>query len=50
MKKGRLDYDYEQFDRLPMFGMSPLDETELYELACELWMRMRWLTTTILPW
>ena len=33
MKKGRLDYDYEQFDRLPMFGMSPLDETELYELG-----------------
>jgi hypothetical protein len=33
MKKGRSDYDYEQFDRLPMFGMSPLDEKELNELG-----------------
>lgn len=33
MKRGQFDYDYEQFDRLPMFGMTPLDETELFELG-----------------
>lgn len=34
--KGRWDYDFSLFDRLPTFAMSPLEITELEELAMKL--------------
>lgn len=33
LDKGRVDFDYERFDQLPSFKMSPLSHTELAELA-----------------
>jgi hypothetical protein len=33
MLKGKWDFDYSRFDKLPTFEMSPLGEDELYELA-----------------
>jgi hypothetical protein len=33
MDRGRLDFDYERFDELPSFEMSPLTKPELTELA-----------------
>ena len=33
LQKGRFDFDYERFDHLPTFAMSPLREQELQELS-----------------
>jgi hypothetical protein len=33
LERGRVDFDYERFDELPSFEMSPLTKTELTELA-----------------
>jgi hypothetical protein len=33
LERGRFDFDYERFDELPSFEMSPLTKTELTELA-----------------
>lgn len=33
LERGRVDFDYKRFDKLPTFEMSPLTKTELAELA-----------------